>query len=713
MLKQTKVENFLNIPVDTYTEQEYITLVEFIKKQASLYYNEGTPEIIDADYDALISHLEKIETIKPHWINIDPQGKTSILFANSPTQKIGSEINSGFSKFTRSIPMLSLENVNTIHEFIDFDTKLRSTIIPLDTTLQIEQQSLFDEAEKIVSNIIYHCEPKFDGLAIELIYKNGALITGATRGDGFIGEDITNNIKTIQNIPHSLLGNNIPTHISIRGEVILPVADFYAENEELEQKGEKLYANPRNLAAGTLRQKDPLLVAKRNLKFFPYNIAIIEPEDNIKIPTKQDALLKYFITLGFEIPPYLKLGTYNDVIQYYNEMLLKRGTLPFDIDGLAIKVNDRTLWETLGATSKYPRYAVAFKFPPSTAITQVEDIVFQVGRTGTITPVANLIPINIGGVMVKRATLHNAEEIERLNIAPKDWVEVLRAGDVIPKIIRVTQKESNRPFTFITECPSCSTTLIKKDAYIKCPNIVCPSKQVARLEYLVSRDCLNIEGLGSEWIAIFYEHGIVKNIADIFKLKKEDIQSLPGMGDILPQKIIDAIESKRSVSFTTFLKSLAIDNVGESTAEILAQHFSTLEELKISSLEKLTQINQIGLVTAQSIFDYFTLKETTLILEELFKAQFNIIYPNKSTHSTVLEKYTFVLTGTLEHTTRENAEKLIKSMGGKVTSSVSSKTSYVVAGDNAGSKLKKAQELQIPILNENEFEDFLQTFKNS
>ena len=696
------IDIFLQKEPLSYSQEDYYNLVKRVQNFSYLYYVLDTPEISDADYDFLLKKIIAVEDLFPEWKTLD-----------SPSLKIGGEVRSDFPKFKRDIPMLSLENVDSYQEFIEFDNRLKKNLASTQSITQ--QQDLFSEELLENKNIIYHCEPKFDGLAIELIYEKGILTIGATRGDGEIGEEITHNIRTIKNIPLSLHIEKCPDYISIRGEVILPLQDFYNENLELEQKGEKLYANPRNLAAGTLRQKDSALAAKRNLKFFPYNVGTIIENDHSKIknplPETQDQLLKYFKLCGFEIAPYSKIANLKQVKEYFDSMLLQRANLPFDIDGLAIKLNNRTLWTQLGATSKYPRYAVAFKFPPQIAITQIEDIVFQVGRTGTVTPVANLKPINIGGVIVKRASLHNIDELKRLNVAPKDWVEVLRAGDVIPKVVRVTQKETNNEFHFITHCPSCNSLLIKEDVYIKCENINCPDKNIAALEFLVSKAGLNIEGLGSEWITIFYKNKLVTNIADLYNLKLEDINQLPGMGDILPQKIIDAIYLKRNVPYATFIKSLGIYNVGEHIAEVLAKNFSPLEKIQNASIEDLSSTHEIGMVIAQSVYDYFHNESNLKIINELFITGFRIIYPEKLEHSDKLENLTFVFTGSLIKTTREEAESLVKSMGGRAASSVSAKTSYVVAGESAGSKLKKAQDLGVPILTEEEFENFIHQIK--
>ncbi|MCB1147133.1 MAG: NAD-dependent DNA ligase LigA [Leptospiraceae bacterium] len=661
-LEYPSIENFTN---DNYTE-----LINTLHELNFGYYVNDAPLASDADYDRLLKLARKLEEIHPSWQTPD-----------SPTLKIGGEVRSDFKQVKHEPPMRSLDNAATWSEFLAFDARVQKSI----------GEALW----------YYHVEPKFDGLAIELIYENGVLTTGSTRGDGEFGEDVTHNIRTIENVPLRL--RKKLKYISIRGEVVIRLQDFEETNKELEAAGKKIFANPRNAAAGSLRQKDSSLTAKRKLVFFPYSLGSWS-HDFILPETQSQIWNKTFPELGFR--SYEKAGIYqiSNLEKYYLLMIEERSILPFDLDGLVIKLNETRFWDEMGSTGKFPRWAIAFKFPARLAISVLESVSFQVGRTGIVTPVANLKPVNIGGVMVKRASLHNKDEVERLDIAVGDTIEVTRAGDVIPKVTRKIKEGPNRKLIqFPDRCPTCSSVLKQEEVYLRCINRDCESKRLESLCYFASREGLDIEGLGEEWIRKFFELGIVKDIADIFEMKLADIQKLPGMGSILPQKILDSINARREVDLSTFLTALGIANVGPHIAEVLSAEFSTLEALQDANEETLLQVHEIGPGIARSVSSYFKDKQNQKILKKLFSANFNIKTAVAIKKSNEFQGKTFVFTGSLTRFTRSDAESMVKERGARASGSVSANTSFVVAGEKAGSKLKKANELNIPVLSEDEF----------
>ncbi|MDH5716293.1 MAG: NAD-dependent DNA ligase LigA [Spirochaetia bacterium] len=691
-LKEPQKKNISDFPNKSsdFSKEDYLSLIKALQWHNYKYHIEDNPEIIDSDYDFLMRMLLKIEELNPSW-------KTS----DSPSLKVGFEVRSDFPEFYHAPPMLSLDNAENFSDVIDFNNRV----------IKLLKQNDIENKE-----IEYCVEPKFDGLAVNLIYEKGVLVKAGTRGNGSVGEDITHNVRTVKNVPLRLMTITPPDLISVRGECVMPIFEFERLNEELSHEGKKIFANPRNAAAGSLRQHDSKITAKRNLIFLPYSIGeVVESGDSEKIhhyPDKQYLIWENYLPLfGFKI--YIKAVklTLPQIESYYNDMNMKRSSFPFDMDGLVIKVNDILFWKTLGLTSKFPRWAVAFKFPAKTAITQLLEVNFQIGRTGIVTPVANLKPINIGGVLVQRASLHNLDEINRLNIKNKDYVEVIRAGDVIPKVKRVIKEKrmgTETDIFFPQICPLCNEKLIKEEVYIKCINENCGGRMLAFLKYFISKEGLDIEGFGREWIAFFYEQKIVRDAADIFLLKESDINQLSGMGEILPVKIIQAVQKRKKVLFSVFLKSLGIAGVGAHIAEVLAEHFNSLELLKKADEEILTSIDEIGPVTAASLVNFFNNEKNKDFLAKLFKTGFEIIYRDtKNEKEKILSGLTFVFTGSLEKMTRDDAETLVKSCGAKASSSVSSKTNFVVAGEAAGSKLVKAKSLNIKIINEVEFIKFL------
>ncbi len=679
-----KIAKILSQNPSDFSLSDYHILVKELNWHSYLYHTQDSPQITDHEYDSMMNLLKKIEEDHSDWRGAD-----------SPSLKVGGEIKEEFAKVTHKPPMLSLDNADTWEDMLNFNDRVQKN-------LEISGKRL-----------TYHCEPKFDGLAVELEYMNGVLKTGSTRGNGIVGEDITHNIRTLKNIPLSLLSEFPPRRILIRGECILPLSEFEKINQQIEQEGGKLYANPRNLAAGTLRQQDSALVAQKNIKFFPYYVGEVEEtQESLRknpFPEKQEQIYnEYLSSLGFQISKYTKLCQLEEIHSFYEKMQLKRSEIGFDTDGLVVKVNHLSYWPKLGHTSKAPRHSIAFKFPPGNGITRVIKVSFQIGRTGVVTPVAHLQPVNIGGVIVKKASLHNKNEMERLKIGKNDLVEVQRAGDVIPKVVQVKEKAvSKRLFSFPTKCPSCGHKLIKEEVYIRCVFPSCKQKNISLLQFMVSRSGLDIRGIGAEWIAVFYELGLVKNMADLYALKIEDISNISGMGPILPGKIIESINKKRRVDFYIFLRALGIPLVGDHIAQVLADHFQTIERLKNASLEELNSIYEIGPSTGEAIIEYFKDASNQKMLKKLFNNKFYLSFTKKKIQNDQFRDKSFVFTGILSKMSRNQAQQEVKKRGGAVSSSVSKKTNFVVVGSSPGSKHDKAEKLGITILNEKKFLDLL------
>ncbi len=652
-------------------------LREEIEKHNYHYYVLDNPIIADAEYDRLMKELMDLEERYPEYRS-----------PGSPTQKVGGRARDEFKKFTHPEPMLSLSNVYSDAEFYEFSDRIKKAL----------------ENKKFS----YVVEPKYDGLAVELIYRKGILETGSTRGDGATGEDLTDNIRTIKTLPLNLYksakkGINIPEELILRGEVIIFKDDFKKLNNKRIDEGEPLFANPRNAAAGSLKQLDPKITASRPLRIFIYSI--IRAGYYIK---NQWEFLNYAKNLGLPISEYVRLAeSPEEIISYYNEMQDKRHSLKFDIDGIVIKVNEFEYQNMLGNIAKSPRWAVAFKFPPIQETTIVEDIILQVGRTGALTPVALLKPVNVGGVMVSRATLHNQDEIDRLDIRVKDAVVVQRAGDVIPEIVKVVlerRPQDTVRFIFPSRCPVCGTKVVKEDreAIIRCLNEDCPARVVERIKHFVSRGAMNIEGLGEKIIEkLVLEKRIVKDISDLYILGKEDLKSLEGFGDKSAQNIIDAISKSKKTTLKRFIFALGIRYVGENTAGLLAEYFSDIHSLMSANSEVLCKIPQVGEETAAGIVGFFSNEKNRGLIERLLK--YGIEFENKSTPlSDRLAQKTFLITGTLQRFTRDEAKELIIKNGGKVLSSVSRKLDYLVVGSDPGNKLEKAKEFGIKIIYEDD-----------
>ena len=652
-------------------KKRYDELIKLINKYNYYYYTLDKPLVDDATYDELMNELLTIEKSYPEIIRDD-----------SPTKKVGAVIQTSFEQVRHDPPMLSLANAmdeGDINDFYERCCKLLGT-----------------------STIEYCAELKYDGLAVELVYRNGIYVQGSTRGDGEVGEDVTENIATIKRVPTKLPGN-APDFLSVRGEVIMHHGEFERLNEMRKQNGEQEFANPRNAAAGSLRQLDPNITAQRELDMVLYGIGNMEPAS---IVTTQNQLYDYFKKVGLPAPHYYEVGLLQDVKQFYKYWMENRYTLDFDIDGVVIKVNNITVRETMGSTSKAPRWAIAWKFPAREAITVLKSVDYQVGRTGLITPVANLEPINIGGVLVKRATLHNFQEVKRLDIKIGDTVKVIRAGDVIPKVVEVIKdkRQDVRAIAVPETCPACNSKLQHEDIYIRCVNASCPAKEYETLCFFVSKDGMDIEYVGPELLKRLYDQKKIKTIADIYALTREDLLRVERMGEKIADKIIDSINKRREVTLSHFLRALGIRNVGDHLAKVIAKHVGSLQKLMVMSQEELMTIPEVGPGVAQSVYEFFHNEESLTLIRQMF-AHGVVVKDEKvqEVSENLFKGKTVVFTGTLQNMTREEAERLIESMGGRASGSVSSKTDFVVAGEEAGSKLDKAKKLHIRILSEDEF----------
>ena len=659
---------------------KHAKLAREIRHHDNLYHTDDNPEISDADYDALRRELIDLEKQYPELATVD-----------SPTQSgVGGTIKEGFSKITHALPMLSLGNAFTQDDVSDFIERVKKFLN--------------------VADIDIFAEQKIDGSSSSIRYENRKLISAATRGDGQVGEDITANIKTLDNIPH-ILPADAPDVIEVRGEVYMPTSSFESLNTTREKEGQQLFANPRNAAAGSLRQLDSSITAKRNLKFFGYALG----EVSSPIASTQMGIRDTLKSWGFDVPdPIAFESNVDGLMEYYNHIMTIRSTLEYDIDGIVYKVNDLALQDRLGFVSRAPRWAIAHKFPAEQAITTLKNITIQVGRTGALTPVAELEPITVGGVVVSRATLHNEDEIQRKDIRIGDKVRLERAGDVIPKISEsIEHAADGKPFQFPTQCPVCGSDAIREEdeAVRRCTGgLICEAQVVERLKHFVSKQAFDIDGMGDKVIKQFWEDGLVRSPADIFTLAQLDKSSLTpirnkeGWGDLSAKKLFDAIEDKRSISLERFIYSLGIRQVGQATARRLGSHYLSLQNL-IETLDhdELLEIEDIGPAVAKDIIAFFAEDHNKQVLSDL-QAQLNIKdYERIQTTESEFTGKTVVLTGTLSQMTRAEAKAKLEILGAKVSGSVSSKTDYVIAGEEAGSKLKKAQELGITVLSENDF----------
>lgn len=648
-------------------------LIEVIEKANKEYYLEDNPSLTDQEYDRYMNELISLENRYPELKRED-----------SPTSHVGTKIQDKFNKVTHKISMLSLGNVFNEDEVRAFDERIRKE-----------------------DNPKYVCELKIDGLAISLTYEKGVLVRGATRGDGVIGEDITENIRTIKSIPLVL---NKEIDIEVRGEVYLSKASFEKINKERKEKGEPLFQNCRNAAAGSVRNLDANITKKRQLDCLIYHLP--NPLD-YGIRTHYESL-QFMKELGFNTNYKANklVNNIDEVLNYIKEWTEKRSSLPYDIDGIVIKVNDINMQNKLGFTAKVPKWATAYKFPAEEVVTRLIDIIFTVGRTGKITPNAVLEPVRVAGSTISRATLHNEDNVVTKDIRPGDYVIIRKAGDVIPEVVRSLKERrtgTELPFIMIERCPICGTTIIRKEeeADYYCPNNNCPARQIENIIHFASRDAMNIDGMGEAVIEELYNEGYIKNITDIYEFDryKEELIELDGYGEKKIDNLKKAIENSKKNSLEKLLFGLGIRNVGGKTAKILARVFKTIDNLAKATFEDLTIIPDIGDIIAKSIVDYFNDNNNKLIIEKLKEYNVNMEYINTSNteEKDEFKGKTFVLTGTLISITRDKASEIIENLGGKVSSSVSSKTSVVVVGDNPGSKFDKARSLGIPIWQEEEF----------
>ncbi len=648
-------------------------LTEKINYHNWCYYVKDEPEISDAEFDKHFHELQKLEDQFP-----------DLKLADSPTQKVGGAVLDEFNKHTHAIPMLSLANSLSEENTYDFDVRVKKF---LDTQEDIE----------------YVAEAKIDGLAVELTYEEGVLKVGSTRGDGVVGEDITENIKTIKTIALRLFAKDVPHLIDVRGEVLMNLKDFNSLNEKRLHNDEPLFANSRNASAGSLRQLDSRIVAQRPLRMYCYGIGRLEGK---KLSTHWESL-EYLKKLGFKVNPYSKVcKNINEAIKFYNDLLKKRDRLDFEIDGVVVKVNSLKLQEELGAIARSARWATACKFPARQETTVIENIHVQVGRTGALTPVAHLKPVNIGGVLVKRASLHNQDEIDKKDIRIGDTVFVERAGDVIPYVVKVVlQKRTGKEkkYKIPSTCPVCHSHAFKPEgeAVSRCTGINCPAKLKESVSHFVSRDALDVEGFGRKHVEQFIDSGLIRSFSDIFKIKKEEILKLPRWAEKSADNLIDSLSKSKQKTLNRLIYGLGIRFIGQQSAKILAQHFGTLEKLMKATYEELINIHEIGPRLAQSLVDFFSEVENINEIKKIREIGFKLTV--NSLKSSKLQGKIFVLTGTLKSVGRPQAKKILEDHGARVSGSVSKMTDFVVAGDEPGSKYEKAQELGVTILNEKEF----------
>ncbi len=655
------------------TRRRYDELVELLKKYNYYYYNLNQPLVDDATYDNLMDELADIEEKHP-----------DLKREDTPTEHVGGEVSETFSEVTHDPPMLSLGNVSTEDELRDFDKRCRKGLG--------------------VDSIEYSAELKYDGLAVELKYENGRYAQGSTRGNGQVGEDVTANIATVRSLPLRLEGENVPELIYLRGEIFMRHDEFARINREREQKEEQPFANPRNAAAGSLRQLNPAVTKERELDMVLYATGLVKPADLINT---QQELISFFQQFDLPGQVHHRPGSLDDVIEFYNYWLENRHELDFDIDGVVLKINNFEDRGALGATSKSPRWAIAWKFPAREAVSKIMSVDMQVGRTGLVTPVANLDPVNIGGVLVSRATLHNFDEVKRLDARRKDTVRVIRAGDVIPKVVEVIKEKREGQEEAIVppkECPSCGSELKKEDIYIRCVNPLCEAKILEQLKFFISKDGLDIEFFGPELLRRLYDRGTIRDMADIFRLNKDDLVELERMGDKLAEKILASIDKRRNISLSRFLKSMGIRNVGDHVAKVIARNAGSLENLREQSVDDLESIKEIGPEVAESVYTFFHDSDVLELVEKMKDAGVTIEEEEQSQMvETPVSGKTFVFTGALDSMSRKEAEELVEDMGGRATGSVSKSTDFVVAGDDPGSKRDRAEKLGVKIVSEKDF----------
>jgi len=662
--------------MDQGTADRLEQLREQIRFHGHRYHVLDNPVISDGEYDALFRELLELETAHPE-----------LVTADSPSHRVGASPLQTFPPARHVSPMLSLENIFSAAEFASFEEKVRRYL-------------------KTDRPLRFITEPKLDGLAVELVYRQGVLVEGSTRGDGLVGENITAQLRTVPSIPLRLArsdGTRLPDELVVRGEVFLSKKGFLQLNRQREDEGEAPFANPRNAAAGSLRQLDPRITAQRPLAFFVYGTGNAE----VLAVASQEAILEELRCFGFPVNEMIKVCVdFAEVEAQYQRMLAVRDELDYEIDGMVVKVDDMGLQQRLGATTRAPRWAVAWKFPAIQATTLVEAVEFQVGRTGAVTPVAHLRPVEVNGVMVKRATLHNRDEIERKDLRLHDTVLIQRAGDVIPEIVKVVPEMRNgreQPVVFPDECPECGASLVQVpgEAVIRCVNPYCPAQHLQKLIYFAGKNGLDLEGLGKKNVEQLVREGLVRTLPDFFRLDAEKLAALDGWGEKSAQNVLAAIENRKTMGLGQLIAALGIRHVGEVTAGLLARHFADLHQLMTAGKEKFEQIEGIGEQTAESLFEYFQDPSTQEMLNQLLGAGLVVQSQEKSQAS--LAGRVFLFTGTLRTLSREEAKQLVKMHGGQVATGISHRVTDLVVGEKAGSKRKKAEEMGVAILPEEAF----------
>lgn len=648
--------------------KEIARLREELNRAGYEYYVLDNPTMSDYDYDHALRRLEELEAAHPEAVTPD-----------SPTQRVGGQALEAFTQVTHRVPLESLQDVFDFDELRAFDQRVRGV-----------------EAE-----VAYSVEPKVDGLSVALEYQDGLFVRGATRGDGNVGEDVTENLRTVKSIPLRI--PDVPGTLIVRGEVYMPKKVFHALNEEREKRGEALFANPRNAAAGSLRQLDPKIAAQRKLDIAVFNIQWAE---NMELHSHTEGI-NFLAGKGFKVIPHVICHTIEEAVTQVEAIGEGRENYPFDIDGAVIKVDDLAQRQALGSTAKFPRWAAAYKYPPEVKPSRVTDIVIQVGRTGVLTPKAVLEPVRLAGTTVTNATLHNQDFISEKDIRIGDTVLVRKAGEIIPEVLSVVldkRPEGTVPYRFPQVCPECGAPVERDEdgAHIRCTGAECPAQLLRTLAHFASRDAMDIEGLGIAVVENLVGAGLVKTPGDLYFLKEEDVAALERMGKKSAQNLLAAIEKSKEQDLSRLIYAFGIRQVGQKTGKVLSGRFGNLDALQAATLEELTAVEDIGEITARSIVDWFHSPQSLHLIARLKEAGVNMLAEQKGEDQRFAGK-TFVLTGSLERFTRDEATKMIEDRGGKASGSVSKKTTYVVAGEAAGSKLRKAQELGIPVLTEEEF----------
>ena len=648
-------------------------LTALLNEAGYRYYVLDDPTLPDFEYDRLLRELEDLEKTYPEYVLPD-----------SPTKRVGGQAVNTFGEVTHAVPLMSLQDVFSMEELEDF----------------------LNRTKEALPNAAYSVEPKIDGLSVALEYEDGRFVRGATRGDGVVGEDVTENLKTIRSIPMTL--ENAPARLIVRGEVYMPKKTFRTLNAALEENGEKTFANPRNAAAGSLRQKDPKVTAKRKLDILVFNVQLAEGVTF----TSHCETLEYLKSLRFKVIPYKKLSDPKKIEEEILRINEEREKLPCDIDGGVVKLDDLAQRELLGATAKFPRWAVAYKYPPEVKSTVIEDIVIQVGRTGVLTPKAVVAPVRLAGTTVTNATLHNQDFISRLDVRIGDTVRIRKAGEIIPEILGVDlskRPENTKPYFLPDRCPVCGAEVVRDEdgAFLRCTGAECPAQLSRNIAHFVSRDAMDIDGLGSAIVESLISQKLIKSPADIYYLTLEEISGLWKSGTTAAKKLLAAIEASKQQDLSRLIYALGIRQVGVKTGKSLAAAFGSMDALMEASLEALTSVPDIGEITAQSIYEWFRQDQSQHLIRRLREAGLNFESKRVITDTRLAGK-TVVLTGTLSRFTREEATEKIELLGGKASGSVSRKTSFVVAGENAGSKERKARELGIPVLTEDEFWEMIQ-----